>query len=57
MKVPIFMISEGRKHKTMTFFFFSWTSIKSLKFNSRKNLLTFDYLNEMDKFEAVRIHF
>ena len=57
MKVPIFMICEGRKHKTMTFFFFSWTSIKSLKFNSRKNLLTFDYLNEMDKFEAVRIHF
>ena len=31
-----FMFCWGRKHKTMAFFFFSWTSTQSLEFNSRK---------------------
>ena len=36
MKLPNLTFSGRQKHTTTTFCFFSWTSIQSLKFNSRK---------------------
>ena len=39
VKIPHFTFCGGRKHKTTTFFLFSWTSIRNslLELNSRKN--------------------
>ena len=37
----------GRDHKTMTFFFFSSTSIQSFRIQLQKKLPTSDELNEM----------
>ena len=47
VKVPYFMICWGQKHKITTFFFFSWTLIQSLEFNSKNiKLVIFHELNE-----------
>ena len=36
VKVPTFTFVEGKNRRQRLFFFFSWTSIQSLKFNSEK---------------------
>ena len=36
VKVPSFTFVEGKNRRQRLFFFFSWTSIQSLKFNSEK---------------------
>ena len=47
VKVPYFMICWGQKHKITTFFFFSWTLIQSLEFNSKNiKLVIFHELTE-----------
>ena len=38
VKVPNFSFCRGRKHKTTTFFFFSWTLIQSLRIQFQKHL-------------------
>ena len=48
VKVPKFTFCREREHKTMTFFFFSWTLIQSLRIQLHKNLPTFDELNELE---------
>ena len=48
VKVPIFTFCREREHKKTTFFFFSWTFIRSFRFQLQKNLPTFDELNEME---------
>ena len=48
VKIPNFTFCEGFKHKTTTFFLFSWTSIQSLRIQLRKKLPTLDELNEME---------
>ena len=49
LKVPYFMICWGKKHKITTFFFFSWTLIQSLEFNSKNiKLVIFHELNEKE---------
>ena len=59
VKIPNFTFCGGLKHKTTTFFLFSWTSIESFKIQLKKTLPpTFDELNEMEykrnKFEAAQ---
>ena len=47
VKVSYFMICWGQRHKITTFFFFSWTLIQSLEFNSKTiKLVIFHELNE-----------
>ena len=48
VKIPNFTFCGGLKHKTTTFFLFSWTSIQSLRIQLRKKLPTLDELNEME---------
>ena len=61
VKVPHFTFCQVRELKTTTFFFFSWTLIQSLEFNSRKNISSIWRIKQDGisaiKFEAARIHF
>ena len=47
--MPNLTFCGGRDHKTMTFFFFSSTSIQSFRIKLQKKLPTFDELNEMER--------
>ena len=51
--MPHFTFCWWREHKTTPFFFFSWTSIQSIKIQLQKKMPTFDEL----KFEGARHHF
>ena len=54
VKMPNLTFCGGREHITMTFFFFSWTSIQSFRVKRQKKLPTFDEVNEMarDKLQS-----
>ena len=49
VKLPHFTFCQKREQKTTTFFFFSWTLMQSFRIQLKKNLPTFDKLNEMEK--------
>ena len=48
VELPNFTFRRGRKQKTTTFFFFSWTLMQSFRIQPPKNLPTIDELNEME---------
>ena len=48
VKLPHFTFCQKREQKTTTFFFFSWTLMQSFRIQVKKNLPTFDKLNEME---------
>ena len=48
VKLPHFTFCQKREQKTTTFFFFSWTLMQSFRIQLKKNLPTFDKLNEME---------
>ena len=58
---PNFTFCGGSEHKTTTSFFFSWTSIQSLEFNSRKSCQHLTNWTRWSKrkkrFAAARFHF
>ena len=61
VKMPIFTFCEGRERKTMTFSFFSWTSIQSLRIEVQKKITNI-WRIERDgisaiKLKAARLHF
>ena len=53
VNVPNFMFCGGREHKTTTFVFFSWTSIRRLEFNSRQIRQHFVYWTSWNRRDKV----
>ena len=60
VNLPNFTFCQGREHKATTFFFFSWTSIQSLRIQLQKK----DYIWRIEwdgisatEVESARIHF
>ena len=58
---PNFTFCGGSEHKTTTSFFFSWTSIQSSEFNSRKSCQHLTnwtrWSKRQKRFAAARFHF
>ena len=61
VKLLNFTFCGGGEHTTMTFFFFSWTSIQSLRIQVHKKIANIWRIERNGisaiKFEAARIHF
>ena len=60
VNLPNFTFWQGREHKATTFFFFSWTSIQSLRIQLQKKIdniwrIEWDGISAI-KVEAARIH-
>ena len=60
-KMPNFTFCGGREHKTMPFFFFSWTSIQRVRIPLQKKIANVWRIEQDEisaiKFETVRLHF
>ena len=61
LKLPNFKFCGGREQKTVTFSFFSWTSIQRVRIPLQKKIANVWRIEQDEitaiKFETVRLHF